>query len=202
MHLLGPPASAFIMAKDGVNMVRENAFSSVPILRLHLQIHKAFLKTSAQTSLMAMQIWWLGTPDLAKAITRQHKLDPEIASLVKACQRLRKNEYRKGRSLLAQNDILKRHVQAMVEDLTDFSLNVFALLTWHFNADLRAPLPRQLLRFFDDPEKTLDDVCIGIHLTYTTMAKSESAKSFKRKFIKLLGHVEYHVVKGKWVLYI
>lgn len=183
-------------------MVRANAFSSVPILMLNIQIHKKFLKTSAQTSLMAMQIWWLGTPDLAKAIKRQHKLDPEIASLVKDCQLLRKNEYRKEWSLLAQNDILKRHVQAMVEDLADFSLNIFALLTWHFNAGLRDPPPRQLLQFFDDPERTLDDVCSGIHLTYMSMVKSESAKSFKTKFIELLGLVEYHVIKGKWVLYI
>ena len=202
MHLLSPPASAFTMAKDDTNMVRANAFASVPILRLNIQIPEADLKTSAQISLKALQIWWLGTPDLAKAIERQHKLDPEIESLVMDCQCLRKNGYRKGRECLAQNDILKRHVQAMVEDLTDDSLKIFALLTWHFNADLRAPLPRQLLRFFDKPWKFLDSVCIGIHRTYTTMAKSESVNSFKRRFIGLLGHLEYHVVKGKWVLYI
>ncbi|CAG7951138.1 unnamed protein product [Penicillium salamii] len=67
----------------------------------------------------------------------------------------------------------------MVEDLTDDALLIFAILTCHFNAVLRSPLPRQLLRFFDDPGKTLADVCIGIHLTYTTIAKSESAESFK-----------------------
>jgi hypothetical protein len=202
MHLLGPLASAFIMAKDGVSMVRGKCFLFCSHTKVNIQIHKEFLKISAQTSLMAMQIWWLGTPGLAEAINRQHKLNPEIASLLKECQRLRENEYRKGRSLLAKNDILKRHVQAMVKDLTDFSLNIFALLTWHFGADLTAPLPRQLLRFFDDPERTIGDVCSGIHPTYTSMVKSESAKSFKRKFIELLGHVEYHVIKGKWVLYV
>jgi hypothetical protein len=153
MHLLGPPTSAFIMAEDGVNMVKVNAFSSVPILRLHLQIHKAFLKTAAQTSLMAMQNWWLGTPDLAKAITRQRKLDPEITSLVKACQHLRKDKYGKGRNLLAQNDIFKRHVQVMVEDLTNFSLNIFGTYILEFSlflptrvAFFNMIMPQRILR--------------------------------------------------------
>ena len=190
------------MAKDDINMVRANSFASVPILILNLQIPEADLKLSAQTSLAALQIWSLGTPNLADAIERQHKLDPEIESLVMACQSLRENGYRKGRKRLAHNGILKRHVQAMVEDLTDDSLKIFALLTWHFNADLRTPVPRQLLRFFDKPWKILDNVCIGIHRTYTTMVKSESVNSFRIRFIGLLGHVEYHVVKGKWVLYI
>lgn len=181
-------------------MVRATVFASVLILRLIIQIPEADLKTSAQTSLIALQIWWLGTPDLAGAIERQHNLDTGIASLLMACQHLRENGYRKGRIRLAQNSILNRHVQAMVEDLTEDSLKIFALLTWHFNADFRVPLPRQLLRFFDTPWRFLGDVCIDIHLRYTTMVKSESIKSFKRRFINLLGLVEYHVVKGKWAL--
>ncbi|CAG7934183.1 unnamed protein product [Penicillium olsonii] len=183
--LLDPPPSTSKMEKDGTNMNPE-----------------AVLKIPAQTSLMALQIWWLGTLDPASASGRQHRPDPGIESLVMDCQTLRKNGYRKGRESLAQNVILKRHVQAMVEDLTDDSLLIFAILTWHFNADMRVPLPRQLLRFFDKPWETLDDVCIGIHRTYTAMAKSESVKSFKRRFVKLLGLVELFVVKGKWVLYI
>ncbi|KAJ5365315.1 hypothetical protein N7517_008201 [Penicillium concentricum] len=150
-------------------MVRANVFASVPILRLIIQIPEADLKISAQTSLTALQIWWLGTPDLAGAIERRYKLDTEIVSL----QRLRKNGYRKGRIRLAQNSILNRHVQAMVEDLTEDSLKIFPVLTWHFNADFRVPLPRQLLRFFDTPWELIGDVCIDIH-KYTTMAKSES----------------------------
>lgn len=142
MHLLGPPASAFVMANDGVNMVRANSLYSVPILKLNIQIHKALLKTSAQILLMAMQIWWLGTPDLAKAIKRQHELVPETSLLVKAFQRLMMNKNRKGRNNLAKNDILKPHVQAMMGDLTDFSLNMFAVLTCHFNVNLRAALSR------------------------------------------------------------
>lgn len=200
MHLLSPPASAFIMAKDDINMVGANSFASVPILRLNIQIPEAVLKISAQTSLTALQIWWMGTPDLANAIERQHKLDPEIESLVMASQRVRKSGYGKRRFLLAQNSILRRHVQAMVEDLSDDALKIFALLTWHFNADLRASLPRQLLLFFDKPWKYLDDVCICIHRRYTTMADSESVKSFKRRFTNLLGLVEYFVVKGKWAV--
>ncbi|KAG0157859.1 hypothetical protein PDIDSM_5370 [Penicillium digitatum] len=130
------------MASDGVNMARANSLYSVPILRLNIQIHKAFLKTSAQTLLMAMQIWWLGTPDLAKAIKRQHELDPETSLLVEAFQRLLMNKNRKGRNNLAKNAILEQHVQAMMGDLTDFSLNVFALLTCHLNVNLRAALSR------------------------------------------------------------
>ncbi|KAJ5465999.1 hypothetical protein N7530_009786 [Penicillium desertorum] len=165
-------------------------------------ISEADLKISAQTSLKALQIWSLGTPDVENAVQLQHNLDPDIASLVVACQDLRKNGYREGRASLAQNSILNRHVQAMVEDLTDNSLKIFALLTWHFNADFRVPLPCQLLRFFDEPSKIFEDVCTDIYRRYTTMAESESAKSFKRRVIRLLGLVEYYVVKGKWVLYI
>ncbi|KAJ6125804.1 hypothetical protein N7471_010297 [Penicillium samsonianum] len=168
---------------DGINMIPE-----------------ADLKISARISLTALQIWWLGTPDLEGAVERQHTLDPGIASLVLACQRLRKNGYRKERTPLTLNSILNRHVQDMVEDLTEDSLKLFALLTCHFNEDFGVPLPRQLLRFFDTPWKLLGDVCIGIHPRYTTMVKSESIKSFKRRFINLLGLVEYYVVKGKWVL--
>ncbi|CAG7951169.1 unnamed protein product [Penicillium salamii] len=70
-------------------------------------ISEAMLKISAQTSLTALQIWWMGTPDLANAIERQDSLDSGIESLVVDCQSLRKNGYRKGRKRLAQNDILK-----------------------------------------------------------------------------------------------
>ena len=149
-----------------------------------------------------MQVWFLGTQDPENAIKRQHKLRPEIASLVTACQELRKNGYRERRACLAENNILKRHVQSMMEDLTDDSLKIFSVLTWHFNADFRVPLPRQLLLFFADPYKRLDYVCNDIHPRYTVMVKPESMKSFKRRFITLLGLVEYYVVKGKWVLYI
>ncbi|CAG8019132.1 unnamed protein product [Penicillium nalgiovense] len=150
-------------------------------------ISEANLKISAQTSLKALQIWSLGTLDLGNAVERQYKLDPEIASLVVACQHLRKNGYREGRARLAQNSILNRHVQAMVEDLTDNSLKIFALLTWHFNADFSVALPRQLLQFFNEPSKIFEDVCTDIHRRYTTMAEPESIKSFKRRFIRLLG---------------
>ena len=64
------------------------------------------------------------------------------------------------------------------------------------------PLSRQLLLFFAYPCKTFDDVCNDIHAIYITMAKPESVKSFKRRFIALLGLVEYYVIEGKWVLYI
>ncbi|KAJ5704413.1 hypothetical protein N7536_000102 [Penicillium majusculum] len=171
------------MDMDGTNMIPE-----------------ADLEISARISLTALQIWWLGTPDLKDAIKQHHKLDPGIASLVLACQRLRKNGYRKGRIPLTRNSILNRHVQAMVDDLTEDTLKIFGLLTCHFNEDFGVPLPRQLLRFFDTPWKLLGDVCIDIQLRYATMVKSESIKSFKRKFINLLGLVEYYVVKGKWVL--
>lgn len=163
-----------------------------------VQISEADLNISAQTSLKALQIWSLGTPDLANAVEWQHDLDPEIASLVVACQHLRKNGYRKGRKRLAQNSILNRLVQAMVEDLVDDSLKIFALLTWHFNADFSVPLPRQLLLFFDEPSKIFEDVCTDIHRRYTIMAESESAKSFKRRVIRLLGLVEHYVFEGKW----
>ncbi|CDM33285.1 unnamed protein product [Penicillium roqueforti FM164] len=124
-------------------------------------IPEADLEISARISLTALQIWWLGTPDLKDAIKQHHKLDPGIASLVLACQRLRKNGYRKGRIPLTQNSILNRHVQAMVDDLTEDTLKIFGLLTCHFNEDFGVPLPRQLLRFFDTPWKLLGYVCIG-----------------------------------------
>ncbi|CDM36500.1 unnamed protein product [Penicillium roqueforti FM164] len=168
------------------------------MVRIDYTDFEADLKISAQTSLKALQIWSLGTPDLANAVKWQHDLDPEIASLVVACQHLRKNGYRKGRKRLAQNSILNRLVQAMVEDLTDDSLKIFALLTWHFNADFSVPLPRQLLLFFDEPSKIFEDVCTDIHRRYTTMAEPESVKSFKRRFIRLLGLVEHYVFEGKW----
>ena len=199
MHI--PAQSSTVCLYHG-NYGKSRCLHSVPVLRLIIQVSKAGLKTSAQTSLKALQIWWLGTPDLANTVELQHKFDPEIASLVVACQDLRKNGYREGRVRLAQNSILNRHVQAMVEDLTDNSLKIFALLTWHFNADFRVPLPRQLLRFFDEPSKIFEDVCTHIHRRYTTMAEPESMKSFKRRVITLLGLVEYYVVEGKWVLYI
>ena len=147
--------------KGGINMVRASVFASFPILRLIIQIPEAYLKISARTSLTALQIWWLGTPDLKDAIEQHHDLDPGIASLVLACQRLRKNGYRKGRIPLTQNSILNRHVQAMVDDLTEDTLKIFGLLTCHFNEDFGVPLPRQLLRFFDTPWKLLGYVCIG-----------------------------------------
>ena len=131
------------------------------------QVPEADLEISAQISLTALQVWFLGTQDPENAIKRQHKLRPEIASLVTACQELRKNGYREGRASLAKNIILKRHVQSVMEDLTDDSLKIFALLTWHFNADFRVPLPRQLLLFFADPYKRLDYVCNDIHPRYT-----------------------------------
>ncbi|KAJ6012593.1 hypothetical protein N7522_002948 [Penicillium canescens] len=165
-------------------------------------IPEAGLKISAQKSLTALQIWSLGTQGLEDAIKRQHKVNPEIASLVTACQKLRKNGYRKGRACLAENDILKRHVQNMMEDLADDTLEIFALLTWHFNADYRVPLPRQLLLFFAEPYKSFDYVCSDIHRRYATMIKSGSVKSFKRRFIRLLGLVEHQVAEGIWVLYI
>lgn len=183
-------------------MVKANSPSPVPTLRLIMQIPEVVLKMPAQTALTALQIWWLGTSDMADAIERQHNLDPKIASLVTACQRLRKSGYGEERMLLAQNSILSRHVQAMVEDLTYDSLKIFALLTWHFNADFRVPLPRELLQFFDSPFPILKDVCIDIHRGYTTMGKSESVKNFERRFIELLGLAEYYVTKGKWVLFI
>lgn len=102
------------------------------MLKSNKQIPQADLKISAQKSLTALQIWFLGTQ---YAIKRQHNPSPEIASLVTACQKLRKNGYRNGRGRLAENNILKRHVQSMIEDLTDNSLKIFALLNWHFNAD-------------------------------------------------------------------
>ncbi|KAJ5230932.1 hypothetical protein N7489_011640 [Penicillium chrysogenum] len=160
------------------------------------------LRISAEKSLTALQIWALGTQGLEDAIKRQHELSPEIASLVGACQKLRKNGYRKGRTRLAENNIMKRHVQSMMEDLADDTLEIFALLTWHFNADFRVPLPRQLLLFFAEPYKNFGYVCNDIHSRYSTIVKSESVKGFKRRFIRLLGLVEHQVVEGIWVLYI
>lgn len=85
LSLLNPLPSTFNMANDGTNMVRANGFTYVPILRLNIQIPEAVLKIPAQTSLMALQIWWLGTLDLASASGRQQKPDPGIESLVIVC---------------------------------------------------------------------------------------------------------------------
>ena len=66
-------------------MVRASVFASFPILRLIIQIPEAYLKISARTSLTALQIWWLGTPDLKDAIEQHQNLDPGIVLLVLAC---------------------------------------------------------------------------------------------------------------------
>lgn len=89
----------------------------------------------------------------------------------------------------------------MTEDLTEDLLKMVALLTRYFSAHSRATLLCRLLRFFNNPSEYLN-VCIDIHHRYATTVKSESITSFEKRFIDLLGLVEYFVVNGKWVLYL
>lgn len=147
---------------------------------------------------MALQIWWLGTEE-TDTNTNEIQLDPSTASLLDACQHFRKRRSEKALlAVLAETKELDKHVQKMVEDLADDSLLIISLLTWHFDARIEAPPFRQLLCFFAEPSKDIDRVCEDIHQSYIIMAAPVSVKTVKRKLIRTLGLIEYHVAKGKW----
>ncbi|CAG7938513.1 unnamed protein product [Penicillium salamii] len=166
-------------------------------------IPMAGLRNSATTTLIAQQVWLLGTREIKRATKRQHKLNSKTASLVSACQALRKYHYRSWvkRRALAKNNILKNYAHSMASNLTTCALAMLSLLAWHFDSRM-IPLSRGLIQFFAKPYDEIDSICASIHLSYTKMFGSLSLAEFKEKLSGLLGLLEYHVIKGNAVLYI
>ncbi|OQD68572.1 hypothetical protein PENANT_c305G11549, partial [Penicillium antarcticum] len=166
-------------------------------------IPKAGLQNSASTTLIAQQVWHLGTREARQAIKRQPKLNARTASLVSTCQALRKYQYRSWakRRALAKNSILNEYAHWMTSNLKDRSLVMLSLLAWHFDSR-PVPLPRGLIEFFAKPDDQFDSVCASVYLSYTNMYESPSLADFKEKLSHLLGFLEWHVIKGAAVLYI
>ncbi|KAJ5117691.1 hypothetical protein N7448_011323 [Penicillium atrosanguineum] len=157
------------------------------------------LRVAAHTTLLALQIWWLGTKKLANKIRKDKSLGQDTASFVEACQIFRERRSERDLSVvLARAEGLKQHVQDMAVALNKDSLTILSLLTWHFDAEVGSPPSPWLLHFFVQPSIYFDDICEDIHLRYTNTVASISVKGFKRKFLKLLGFVEYHVTEGAW----
>lgn len=89
----------------------------------------------------------------------------------------------------------------MAGKLTIRDLALLSLLAWHFDSKM-VPLSWGLLHFFADPHKQFDTVCQSIHLSYTTMCGPDTLVNFKESLRKLLGLLEWHVIRGDAVLYI
>ncbi|CAG7935364.1 unnamed protein product [Penicillium nalgiovense] len=69
----------------------------------------AGLRNSATTTLIAQQVWLLGTREIKRATKREYKLNAKTASLVSACQALRKYHHLswvKRRALAKNNSVL------------------------------------------------------------------------------------------------
>lgn len=166
-------------------------------------IPKAGLQNSAATTLIAQQVWHLGTKEVKRAIRRYHKPNARTASLVSTCQALRKYRYRSWvkRRALAKNSLLNKYAHCMARKLTDRALVMLSLLAWHFDSRM-VPLSRGLIQFFAKPDDQFESICASIHLSYTKMYGSLSLADFKEKLSHLLGFLEWHVIKGDAVLYI
>ncbi|CAG7951093.1 unnamed protein product [Penicillium salamii] len=146
---------------------------------------------------------FLGTKNLNRAIKRQHKLDERTKSLISTSQALRKYRYLPWgtRRALAKNRLLKKYAQLMAGKLTTRDLVLLSLLAGHFDSKLM-PLSWGLLKFISDPHKQFDTVCRIIHLSYTTMCGPDRLANFMETLRKLLGLLEWHVIRGDAVLYI
>ncbi|KAJ5871062.1 hypothetical protein N7455_006003 [Penicillium solitum] len=157
---------------------------------------------AAETTLIAQQVWLLGTREVKRAIKRQHKPNARTASLVFTCQALRKYRYLLlgKRRALAKNRLLKEYAHLMASKLTTRALAMLSLLAWHFDSKM-VPLPQRLLLFFADPDKQFDTVCRSIFLSYTKMYGPDMLANFEGRLRKLLGLLERHVIKGDAVLY-
>ena len=103
-------------------------------------------------------------------------------------------------AILARIKELEQSVQDLVDDLTDDSLKILSLLTWHFDAMIGAPPSPWLLHFFAQTAEQFDTVCKDIHRSYSiladSMAEPISEKKFKSKFLELLELMQFHVVNG------
>lgn len=193
------PLSTFHIGARTTEMVSRKFLFLFFALKHNVQTPDAYLQFSAHTALMALQIWWLGTEKAHTTIIKKEPLDPGTASLVKACQRFRKRRSEHALSaVLDRTKELDKHVQDMVEDLTEDTLKILSLLTWHFDTRIEAPAFRQLLCFFAQPWKDIDRICEDIHRSYIILAAPVSIKGFKRKLVRALGLIEYHVENGKW----
>ena len=157
---------------------------------------------AAEMTLIVQQVWLLGTREVKRAIHRQHKPNARTVSLVSTCQALRKDRYWPWgkRRALAKNDILKTYAQRMVSKLTARALAMLSLLALHFDSKM-VPLPRRLLIFFANPYKQFNTVCRSIHLSYTKMYGPITLANFEGSLRKLLGLLEWHVIRGDAVLY-
>jgi hypothetical protein len=158
---------------------------------------------AAETTLIVQQVWFLGTKDLNRAIKRQHKLGDRTTFLISTCQALRKYRYLPWgkRRALAKNRMLNKYAQRMAGKLTVRDLAMLSLLAWHFDSKM-VPLPWGLLQFFADPHKQFDALCQSIHLSYTKTCGPDTLANFKEKLGKLLGFLQWHVIRGDAVLYI
>lgn len=103
-------------------------------------------------------------------------------------------------AILATNMELRQSVEGLVEELTEESLIILSLLTWHFDAKIGGPPSPGIFHFFAQPNEQLDAVCENIHTSYTMEVGPISLGGFRKRFVELLVLMEFYVTKGKYSL--
>ncbi|KAF7590254.1 hypothetical protein BBP40_003092 [Aspergillus hancockii] len=166
-----------------------------------VSLHRDLLLTPTQSALKALQIRCLGSV-AAEDETFRESLDPVVRPLLETCQVLRKNTFKdKDIVYLARNELLADYVEHVSTQLTDESLLVLSLLTWHFGSSLsQVPTPsRELLQFFLEPSAEFNKVCKVLRDQYNERSgKRTRQEVFNREFGKLLRLLE-HGFDNIWV---
>ena len=152
------------------------------------------LDAAASPVFKAYQLWFLGSPELAK--WAELNTSQAIQSMTQDFQAFRKSYYRKGRVDLAKREILNVITMVSTKDFNHDDLQILSFLARHFRSRNGIP-SRRLVQFAARPLGKLDYVIPKIHRRYIANSEPVSLEEFRRSFKRVLSIVEYHTIRSR-----